>query len=931
MPSFSGSCYALSYMEAIADDILVLAGLRGSLVVVKTGREEPSYQTQVNGAVTALTMIECSTGQFVSVILQDDTLTGYWLHLYEIDGDSLKPFTKVPLPTGTFIIVASYLYHLDISSPPHVVFLDGFILVVSETKAHLYELVGAELFVRNRFVINTQPPASYVEPKTLISCFSRPIAHANGLLFFASTNKGEILSFIFKNGKFVVSPMNIIDSDFSGRKVFSALHYDSIYNCLLGAGENFDGAIMKVNEPFNSAEVLRLLPNWAPIVDLDASCTKKSLVLAGCGNSGVNGQVNQIRSGVRNSIIMQSDAQFRGVSRIWPLKRFKSDTHHSFIAVSFPLTTCLFSLKENELEPVSSCGLETSCTTVTMANLDTTSFWIQVCPDRVLAVKICEPDMLKTPMATVWRPEETLQVVSATILRNYVILLDESSNMVRILHAACNISRGSADITEAGQIHLPPASQPSYSTAFPLRLGPESEFILAVACDQEILFWRVKIGSEFAYEPLKIMATDAPVNSMAFWRHSDRIFLGIGFRDGRASFYSVSDNRIEHLLSAVIGSAPVRVTMVKQERGDQSVCCTSRGVWFIANHPDGSLSCEKFHPHVDAFFQIYLASASQQQTFIATKKDSIIVIEATLEPSTWLYRLLSGPDLRRAQIALDGTALITSVSTSTSSASFDQSTLEMFSLSELEGLFRTKIPAHITSICRLRKDGLIAVASLDPSGHGSLHLYQFNAPPPEKDRHTRRRGSVSAEPRKQPASFAFIAASSGFHSGISAICEITENVLMLSCETDIYLLRIPADELGLHIFRSEPRRSRAYHLASYSVSPSAAQVAIYDEDGIEVFLVDLEGETVFKHQRGDTQGRSGGKVAWLDERHLLVTDKMGVISVLDTADPNSIWLTTLWQHRLPDIPYSLCKDPERPNSMLIGTMLGAIYRLHSTV
>jgi len=153
-------------------------------------------------------------------------------------------------------------------------------------------------------------------------------------------------------------------------------------------------------------------------------------------------------------------------------------------------------------------------------------------------------------------------------------------------------------------------------------------------------------------------------------------------------------------------------------------------------------------------------------------------------------------------------------------------------------------------------------------------------------------------------------------------------MLLLSCDTDIYLLKVNYEEPSLSIFRSEPRRSRSFDMSPRQVSENICNVAVYDEDGVELICVDRSSENVFiRHLRGEKASRSGGKVAWLDDKNLIITEKNGCISVLDTDAPNSIWIETVHNFCIPDLPYSICRNPEQDRSMLISSMLGAIYRL----
>lgn len=573
--------------------------------------------------------------------------------------------------------------------------------------------------------------------------------------------------------------MRLSDTDFPIKPIIASLHISNDDDIVVAAGENMDGALMQFSRTKYTLELIRPIPNWAPIIDIDSTKQKNGMVVASSGISGIRGSLSQVRKGIRNQIISQTDQCFRGANRLWALKRYKSDKHHSFVAVSFTNSTALFRLKELELEMINACELETACPTVLLANLDTTSFWVQVCPDRVLAVKICEPDELNAPIATTWRPE-ILLVSAAAIFGNTVILLDDATGCIHFLGVTCKISTGRTDISFMGSIRTG-HQQGSALAACPSSYRSDTGLHVAASIDGRCDFWHVTFEDGFlSHNKLLTFEAPSPVNSIAFWRRDISTFFAVGYRNGTAGFYKLEScgsgpARLSKRLETHIGDEPVKLTVVQDDHIDrQAICCTSRGVWFIGHDEKPgqiiNIQPEKFHPHVECFAEVYLNTGSKARTFLATRKDTVAIIEADLCPSSWLYPLFSGPNLRRIMIN-DGTSLVSSVSDPTCPLG-SQNSLELFNLSDLEAVMRTKIPAHITSFCPLSIPGLFAVATIDSNGQGAVHVYSC-ASFQEKDRSMKRRGSV-ADAKRAPSSFHFVAASSGFYSSVSSVCEVLE-------------------------------------------------------------------------------------------------------------------------------------------------------------
>lgn len=888
-----------------------MAGFRGAVAVMRLQDRAPSRTIEFAGTLVQMRWLRASQGALMlALVLQGDDLVSASVLLYGLQAD------------GDAALLGRHALPSDFFASAAVVLPDS-VLLVSEVRALLLAADADGLRVASDFAVATRAPAAYTEARTLIGACSNVVRTEAGDAFYAATSKGELLLFEHRAGQFVITPLEVAGGENQDKWVFAALR-----SCgpLVAAGENMDGALLAVDAAQRTAAVQRTLPNWAPIIDIDSCARKGGMVMAACGNPAVSGAVSLVRQGVMHAVAFQSDPSFRGCSGLWPLKRFKADRHHSFVAASFPASTALFSLQGGELEAVLGCGLETARPTVTIANSDTTSYWIQVCPDRVLAVKITKPDELNCPPPTLWRPDGLL-VLSAVIIRNYVVLLDSSAPRVVILHVSFQLARSTAAFEEVASIPL--AAPGSCVTGFPVRLeAAESELLLAVAAGPTVALQRVLIteGGVQIRDLTRLAVPGAPVNAMAFWGRGDQVYFALGDRAGRGRFFRLDGEALHPLLDHQIGNAPVRLAVVKGP--EQDLCCTSRGVWYMAHVAGGGLRPQKFHPHVDCFAELRMAVPARQKTFVATKQDTMLVVEADLRPACWLSRLFAGEDLRRVAIDQDGLHAVATLSTPVP-AYGQQNSIELLNMASLESVLRTKIPAHITSICALRRPGYYAVASTDSSGQGTVHVFLAGSC---ADRQTRRKGSL-AEAKRLPSSFTFVAASSGFASGISAMCEAADGLLLLSCNTDLYLLRLRVDEPSIQILKSDPRRSPAYHLYPRQTKDGLVRVAVYDEDGVEVIQIDPAPESpeacVIKHLRGDCLPRMGGKVIWLDDERLLVTDKTGLVTVMNTEGVN--YMELVEGIRIHDIPYSVCPDPESPGAgVLISTMLGAIYRLVAT-
>lgn len=881
---------------------LILGALRGNLIIKELqDLNAPSRAIAFEGTLTAVEVLETENSTILITCIQTDSLNTAILEAYLID--NLASITKIG---------ASFALPWDFITCNLVVPLSSSsILVIFETSGIIAEISAETISFKNRFTINTRPPSSYTEMKTFISSVSNVLSSEGTDSFFASTNKSEVLFFEHRSGQFIITPI-ICDSIKP-----ACLHIDA-NDLLFAPGDCLNGAIFKFSRESKSVQTIQELENWAPIVDLDSTEKKTGQIVATCGNLAIQSSLCSVRRGIKNFLSLNSDPHFRGSSKLWTLKRYKSDPIKSFIAVAYPQSTAVFKIQENELEFMSEiCGLEVSQTTLALADAETSSFWIQVCPDRVLVVKICEPDGLKTPTSTIWRPEK-IQIIAATILRNLVILMDAHSRCLRVLNVVCQVAKGSAEITELGTISIG-LSEVSTLSAIGLNFTDfNSEFILSAgATSGEVFLWKIQVSDGFFYELIKSINVFEPVNSVGIWKEASNYFLGVGRRTGYASFYKLASGELRLLLDHRIGDSPVQMFVFNHERHDQVMCCTSRGVWYISNKDGEILIPEKFHPHVDCIADLYSQNEGRKKSFVVTKKDSLAIVEAELIPSSWLHRMFSGENLKKCLFSDDGLSVVSCIT----SKDCSQNSLELLSLSALESTLRTTIPAHITAICRLTRSGSFAVATVDSNGQGSVHIFSSQA-----GANLKRRGS-SPDLRKQASSFSFIAASSGFSSLITCICELRDGIIVVSCETDIYLLKVHYSDFSCSIFRSEPRRSPAYHMSSRKSVDGSIKLAIVDEDGLEIIMVDLESDTIFKHHRGGTRSFMGSKVHWLTDRLVIVTDKVGNISLVDTEATDTIWLKTIDLHKLQDIPYSICCNPAHENSVLIGTMLGGIVQL----
>lgn len=149
---------------------------------------------------------------------------------------------------------------------------------------------------------------------------------------------------------------------------------------------------------------------------------------------------------------------------------------------------------------------------------------------------------------------------------------------------------------------------------------------------------------------------------------------------------------------------------------------------------------------------------------------------------------------------------------------------------------------------------------------------------------------------------------------------------MVGCDKEIFILRINYEEGSLNIVRSEPRRYRVHDIVARKTDDGRTLIAVCDElDGIEIVEYDRSLATLIKHLRGDSFSRKASKLCWINDQFLLATDKRGLISVVDIDSPNSNWLETVFDFALHDIPYGCCANPYKENSILVGSMLGAIY------
>lgn len=369
---------------------------------------------------------------------------------------------------------------------------------------------------------------------------------------------------------------------------------------------------------------------------------------------------------------------------------------------------------------------------------------------------------------------------------------------------------------------------------------------------------------------------------------------------------------------------PVKFTFVKEESGDQAIFCVSKGVWYLESSLE-TLILHPFHPHIEFFTEINLKTSSKFRTFLCIKKETLTILSAELEPGTWLTTQMIGKNIRRLDISENGQYIVSAIS-SLDNHPEEQNSINLISTSELETILRTKIPARITTLCYLSRFGYIAVGSVDVFGRGSVHIYSYQL---VQDRLSRRRGSLADSRKQQISSFNFVTASSGFTSGVTSVCEFKPDRLLIGCDKEIFILQLNYDDSSLSIIRSEPRRYRVHDIASKITSDGRFLIAICDEkDHVELLQYDSSFGSSIVHVRGDAFGRLASKLCWFDDdRHLVVTDKRGLISVIDIQSEGSSWIETVFELPINDIPYGCCPNPLKKGSVLVGTMLGGIYQI----
>jgi len=77
----------------------VLAGLRGSLLIVDLAQSTPGHQIPFNGVTTSIQLLDNGHGKFVVQSTISEDLSSAVLHVYEISGDKSTAATA-KLPSG---------------------------------------------------------------------------------------------------------------------------------------------------------------------------------------------------------------------------------------------------------------------------------------------------------------------------------------------------------------------------------------------------------------------------------------------------------------------------------------------------------------------------------------------------------------------------------------------------------------------------------------------------------------------------------------------------------------------------------------------------------------------------------------------------------------------------------------------------------------
>jgi hypothetical protein len=335
------------------------------------------------------------------------------------------------------------------------------------------------------------------------------------------------------------------------------LCYSANLGCLFAFGENEDGAIFAFNTGDKTLNFVYTLANWAPIIDL-ASCSKKSgIVMATCGNPSNQSTIRRFREGINNAILIQSDPHFRGCTQLWCLKKFYRDKEHSHVVASFANSTFVFKIgSESEFEDVSvNTGLELVQPTLAVANSDTSSFWIQVCPDRIVFVKATQTDRLEQTPPTIWRPPKAL-FTCACIIRNFIFVYDCNQKKILVLLPSFQLSLGIAEVEEVHAFACEIDDVTSIA-AFPISLQEKAlEFFIAVGGLNGVSISSLKFEENLVphhQQISKLLITKSPINSINFWRKDGLYYMGLGYRNGLADFFLHHSGTFKFLEELEIG------------------------------------------------------------------------------------------------------------------------------------------------------------------------------------------------------------------------------------------------------------------------------------------------------------------------------------------------------------------------------------------
>lgn len=643
----------------------------------------------------------------------------------------------------------------------------------------------------------------------------------------------------------------------------------------------------------------------------------------------------------------KSDQLFRGSTGLWALREYTSDTEPSFLLVSFVKSTLLFEVAESGcLEEISEFfGLEICQRTISIKNMEGSSCYIQVCPDKIRVMKSIKKSLTGDFMAE-WTSPNSTCFSAAVIHDNYIFALESDQ---------CSMSIFSSRATrETAAVLLESRFAIALSTAAfavqPLELrsrqeGHDSFLVASVGldtdcCEQQLSLYKI-IRDDNSWSHVRWLSSPyhfaSPINDMKFWRGPFGIRLLIGTRDGTLNIYHVEDcelgsDRLSLLKTLSIGQRPIQIRCEPSGLDHDSVFVLCGPSLLLREASTGEFLLQRILPRADQM--VYWSQSSNANfQFFGIEHENLLFFSTPLVqiPRFEPWQADMSSSLQLLSIAGDSDLLLLVSSAFDSQDSPTNEFVEIQHRLTKEVLAREFFGSeeHVTCGTFIGESDAVVIG-LRTVNSGQIRIFGL---PSVRERPIPRRRGVSASHRAPAAPSLILEADAGFPHPVTNLrymgksCTNTFRFLATS-DSDLHLLEFDAPKQLLTFRRTESWRQLFRNVVPI---PRASVFAVTGTGGgVDIFSLDDKkspGSVEFLRVGFCEGAYLIDKLVWCSEESLAITDRRGYVHVFSSngtpeynfSERRSVFLNGHIPCAM-TFRHSTC-------SLLVSTIRGAILEL----